>query len=174
MRERFSPSTSDAWLAYVESSGFKHVEELVTLDGMLCGNYLSEVLDEDWSHNVHEDFRLDLFLNPQYPLTRHPIKLGVFQLLAVLEKPTMESAIPDGFSFCGFDIMDSYVGNSTLTNCGRIPWAFSPNDVNRFGLIEHLEEATAIRDTMRKREPDDSHLGLCEVWLMARRIPEHG
>ncbi len=70
--------------------------------------------------------------------------------------------------------MDSYLGNSTLINCGPIAEAFRPSEVNQFGLIDDREKAFAIRDTMRKLQPDDPHLGSCEVWLLARRVPNPG
>tara|TARA_A100001391_G_scaffold200404_2_gene184924 strand:- start:121 stop:471 length:351 start_codon:yes stop_codon:yes gene_type:complete len=46
--------------------------------------------------------------------------------------------------------MDSYFGNSTLTNCGPLAEAFTPADVNRFGLLPGLDVALSVRDTMRR------------------------
>ena len=144
------------------------------MDHMLCCNTVEEVLDEDWDHNVHEDFRLDLFRDAEYPLQRHEIEPGRYQLLAICEQPAKDTDVPDGFTVCGHDIMDSYVGNSTLTNCGRIPEAFTPGDVNRYGLIDHQDTAYAIRDKLRTLQPEDPHLGNCEVWLLARTLPDGG
>lgn len=67
--------------------------------------------------------------------------------------------------------MDSYFSNSTLTNCGPIPEAFTPRDVNRYGLISNLPIALKIRDAMRILQPGDAHLGECDVWLVGRQIP---
>lgn len=66
--------------------------------------------------------------------------------------------------------MDSHVGNSTLRNCGQIPEAFDPSVVNEFGLISDFNLAAEIRDRLRRLEPDDPHLGGCEVWAVARAV----
>src|SRR5262249_47315512 len=93
------------------------------------------------------------------------------QLLAVRELPHGIESIPEGYTRCGFDIMDSYFGNSTLTNCGPIPEAFDPKIVNELGLLSDLDVAMEVRNKMRKLEPGDPHLGDCEVWLIARLLP---
>ena len=170
VRERFCATTANDWAGCVSFSGFKHVTEVVTLDRMLCCTVVENVLDDDWNHNVHKDFRLDLFLDPDYPITRHPIDAKRHQLLAVLEAPEFGHELLDGFAFCGYDILDAYVGNSTLTNCGPMPDVFSAADVNTLGLLDELQQAREIRDKMRTTQPDDPHLGECEVWAIARRL----
>ncbi len=54
-------------------------------------------------------------------------------------------------------MMDSHFGNSTLTNCGRMPEAFVPSDVNQFGLMDNHDTAAEIRDRMRELRRDDAH-----------------
>jgi hypothetical protein len=163
-------ATADGWDSYVAFSAFDHIAELVTLDYMLCCSIVEEVLDDDWNLNVQADIRLGLFRDPEYPLTRHPIDRERRQLIAALENPGPTDAVPNGFMFCGYDVMDSEVGISTLTNCGPIPEAFKPPDVNCFGLVDKVCDARRIRDRMRELQPEDSHLGDCEVWAIARRI----
>jgi hypothetical protein len=141
---------------------------------MMCPDVITELRDEDWEHNVHKDFRTELFRNADYLLRRQPLDKSKHQLIAALECPTATQQVPRGFDLCGHDIMDSYFGNSTLTNCGPIPEAFTPSDVNRFGLIDDRNMAFEIRDRMRKLQPEDAHLGNCEVWLLARRLPNGG
>jgi hypothetical protein len=102
---------------------------------------------------------------------RQPFDRSRHQLLAVLELPNGSEGVPPGFTRCGFDIMDSYFGNSTLTNCGPIPEAFDASNVNEFGLLSHCETAIAVRDRMRRLQPDDPHLGNCQVWGIARMLP---
>lgn len=153
-------------------SGFAHVSEVVTLDSIICPDLIDELRAEDWKHNVPEDFRTRLFRDVQYLLNRQLLNQSQHQLLAALENPDAEATLPDGFTRCGHDIMDSCLGNSTLTNSGPIPKAFSPSEVNDFGLIDDRDRAFAIRDAMRSLEPDDPHLEHCEVWLLARRLPD--
>ncbi|WP_437186773.1 hypothetical protein SH668x_000129 [Planctomicrobium sp. SH668] len=174
IRERFSPEMNVRppldWTGYLEFSGFSHISELVTLDSMMCPEVITELLDEDWNHNVHEDFRCSLFRDPEYLLVRQPWDAERHQLLAILESPNGSEAVPAGFVRSGFDIMDSYFGNSTLTNCGQLPGIFEPSIVNQFGLLSDFNTAISVRDTMRQREPEDPHLGTCEVWCIARML----
>jgi hypothetical protein len=172
LRERFTREHANRWHAYLKFSGFTHIDELVTLDSMMCPDVITDLRDEDWNHNVHEDFRTDLFWDPDYLMKRQPLDAKRHQLLAVLELPNGTEDPPSGFTDCGFDIMDSYFGNSTLTNCGPIPDAFDPSDVNRSGLLPNVETAYVVRDAMRRLQPDDPHLGDCEVWRVARRLPD--
>lgn len=174
LRERFTADQPQRLDGYRTFSGFHHITELVTLDSIMCPDLIDELNTEDWEHNVHEDFRTELFRDAEYLLARQPLDGSKHQLIAALECPSTEFAIPSGFKICGFDIMDSYFGNSTLTNCGQIPEAFKPTEVNKFGLIDDRDRAFTIRDTMRKLQPDDPHLGDCEVWLLARFIPNVG
>lgn len=171
VRERFTPSSSEHWQGYPAFSGFENVNEVVTLDSILCPDVVSDLVDEDWNHNVLEDFRITLFRNPEYLMARQPLDPTRHQLLAILERPQISDDVPPGLIRCGFDIVDSYVENSTLTNCGPIPEAFDPSIVNELGLISDLATAVEVRDRMRKLQPDDPHLGACEVWLIARRLP---
>jgi len=174
IRERFTSNPIQRFDDYRGFSGFHHIRELVTLDSMMCPDVVDELRTEDWDYNVQEDFRTELFYDADYLLARQPLDASKHQLIAVLECPPAHCDVPHGFTICGHDIMDSYFGNSTLTNCGPIPQAFKPTDVNDFGLIDDRDQAIAIRDKMKVLQPDDDHLGACEVWLLARRFPNVG
>lgn len=174
LRERLTVNSQQRFDDYRTFSGFHHITELVTLDSMMCPDLIDELRTEDWEHNVQEDFRTELFRDADYLLSRQPTDGSKHQLIAALECPLLQFAIPPGFDMCGYDIMDSYFGSSTLTNCGPIPEAFNASEVNTLGLIDDRDRAFELRDTMRKLQPDDPHLGDCEVWLLARRIPNVG
>jgi hypothetical protein len=170
IRERCTPETLEGWKGYLAFSGFKHITELVTLDSIRCLAIIIDLVDEDWNHNVHEDGRITFFRDAEYLLNRQPLDPLRHQLLAIVECPDGTECVPVGFTPCGFDIMDSYFGNSTLTNCGRIPEAFAPSAVNTFGLLSDLETAIEVRDKMRRQRPVDPHLRDCGVWQIARRL----
>ncbi|MFM7115109.1 MAG: hypothetical protein ACKO0N_00595 [Planctomycetota bacterium] len=172
LRGRLTSSDSPGFHEYRLFSGFAHISEVVTLDSMLCRDLIDELQAEDWQHNVHEDYRTHLFRCAEYLMERQPLDPSLHQVIAARESPAKSDQVPNGFVRCGHDIVDSYVGNSTLTNCGPIPEAFSPSEVNGFGLLDDRERAFAVRDAMRSLQPDDPHLGRCEVWLLARRLPE--
>jgi hypothetical protein len=141
------------------------------LDSALCPDVVTDLIEEDWNHTVHEDFRIKLFREPDYLLGRQPFDASRHQLLGVVEDPKGNEVIPLGFTHCGFDLMDACFGNSALTNCGRQPEAFAPSIVNEFGLVADLKTAIKIRDKLRRLQPDDPHLGDCNVWLIARASP---
>ncbi|MGB0579416.1 MAG: hypothetical protein ACPGVU_06920 [Limisphaerales bacterium] len=170
VRERLT-SARPNFESYQAFSGFSHITELVSLDGMMCPNLITELTDEDWQHNIHEDLRSDLFRKPDYLLARQPLDPTLHQVIAACENPDGTEALPDRFTFCGYDIMDSFFGISTLTNCGPIPEVFSPEDVNEFGLLDDLQMALSVGSKMRAHQPDDPHLGDCRVWRLARRLP---
>lgn len=171
LRERFRPGISAGWDKYLSFSQFAHIRELVTLDSIMCPQVITELCDEDWNHNVHEDYRTHLFRNADYLLTRPPVDPRRRQVLAIRERPDGAEAVPPGFARCGFDIVDAFNDISCLTNCGPIPEAFAPSQVNDYGLLPDVETARAVRDAMRRLQPEDPHLGQCEVWLIARHNP---
>lgn len=171
LRDRLTAAESPRFDDYCLFSGFTHITEVVTLDSMLCCDLIGELRAEDWQHNVHEDHRGHFLRSATYLLNRQPLDRTKHQVIAARERPTVSEELPVGFTLCGYDIMDSGVENSALTNCGPIPEAFSPSEVNELGLLNDRERVCAIRDAMRSLEPNDPHLGRCEVWLLARRLP---
>jgi len=70
-RERFGPNTHpDGWHGYLDFSGFQHIQELVSADSILCGDVITELVEEDWDHNVHADNRITLFTDFEYLVRR--------------------------------------------------------------------------------------------------------
>jgi hypothetical protein len=130
---------------------------------------VGEIREEDWAYNVHENFKTSFFHEPDYLFGRDGFDKTSQHVLGIIQAPQRAEPAAHNFKLCGFDIMDSRVGNSTLTNCGRIPEAFSPTDVNQYGLVPNIEDAYAIRDRMRAHRPDDDHLGKCEVWQISKQ-----
>ena len=59
--KRFDSSDGEAWYKYVSWAKIPNLVELVTLDGILCPSVIPVLNDEDWNHNVHEDFQTDYF-----------------------------------------------------------------------------------------------------------------
>tara|TARA_R110002073_G_scaffold7747_15_gene43735 strand:- start:4775 stop:5074 length:300 start_codon:yes stop_codon:yes gene_type:complete len=56
--------------------------------------------------------------------------------------------------------------------CHRFASLRQPKTVSVLGF--KLCSALRIRDAMRKLEPGDPHVGECDVWLAAQRIPDGG
>ena len=128
-RERFTPANTDSWGEYVAWIGFVHIEELVTLDHMLCPEIIDELTDADWPHSVQADFRTTWFHDLDYLRQRCPWQIGRDQIIAMIEQPIAENPPPSGFTACGFDILDGYDSISVLTNCGRFPGIIDPGSI---------------------------------------------
>lgn len=170
-RDRFTPGHARGWDGYVEFSGFQHIEELISMDSMLCPDLIDEIEEADWAHNVQKDFRLTWFHDLEYLLRRMKWRPEEHQVLGILENPIERVSPPKGFMQVGFDIVDQYNGISTLTNCGQMPDIFVPADVNCYGLLNELSAAERICAKMHANHFDDGHLNNCSIWQVARMLP---
>jgi hypothetical protein len=167
-RERFTPASANRWRGYLEWIGFGHIEELVTLDHMLCPELIDQPNDADWSHNVQADYQTTWFHDCDYLRQRCEWQIGRDQIIAMIAEPTTESKPPRGFDPCGFDILDGYDSISVLTNCGRFPGVIEPNAVNKWGLLPSLAFASSIAERIQTEFPEEPHCTDCRVWQLAR------
>ena len=169
-RQRFAPTTSTGWQSYLNFSGFHHISELVSADSILCPNLVTEIIDEDWNHNVKEDYSIDCFFDLDYLKKRIKFEPTLHNLLAIWKRPTAIAIPPVEFEHCGFDILDTYGAISVLTNCGQFPELFEPSSVNRYGLLSDLAQADEISKNLRNTYPEDPHCQDCHVWQIARYV----
>ena len=93
IRERFTPESHERWRSYLSFSGFAHIAELVTLDSMMCPDLVTELRDDDWKFNVQEDFRTELFRDPDYLMARQRLDQSLHKLLAIV---VIECDLGDG------------------------------------------------------------------------------
>lgn len=168
LRERFTPAHRQDWAQYIAWSGFTHITELVTLDTILCCDRITDLTPADWSHNVQADGRVTWFTDLSYLRDRGPLRPESDQIIAAVEQPPDYLTPPQGFTHCGFDILEGIGSISVLTNCGQFPGIFAPADVNRWGLIEKFGEAWAIAQQIRAQFPHEAHCQSCTVWQVAR------
>jgi len=170
VRERFTPAYGQGWQEYADWSGFNHITELITLDTILCSDRIDDLTPEDWHHNVQADGRVTWFTDLDYLRQRYPLASEHDQLVAAIESPETDLSPPVGFTQCGFDIVDAEGAVSVLTNCGRFPGIFEPDDVNTAGLLDGIELAEAIAHQLRMTFPDEPHCQDCRVWQVTRRV----
>lgn len=156
------------WTSFVDWSGLDQLKEVVSLDDMLCGRVVKEFTEEDWKHNVHEDFLLDFFYELDYLLER--IKgLGRVSIIATVRQPQSDlchAFQDDRFRFLGYDIVDAILV-SALTNCGGFPKAFQSRELSDVGLISSYDRAIEISQALRRYYPDEPHCR-CHVWALWR------
>ncbi len=167
-RRKFDPRCGDYWLGYIEWSGFHHIKELVSTDSILSPSMIEALIDADWEFNVHTDNLVYFFHDFEYLKRRIVYDSSRHNLLAIFERPTQAPAQIEGFTFCGYDILDSADSISVLTNCGRFPLIYTPDDLNPLGLISDLGRVTEIAEAIRKTKADDHHCRDCRVWGIAR------
>jgi hypothetical protein len=172
--KRFDAGFGDDWTRYVAWSGLTQLEELVSLDSMLCPCLLHEIRDHYWPHIVNEDFMLNYFTDLDFMLAELPASLDWSQtnLLCVFRNPPAEpppALVPFPAELVGYDLCDVYGGNSALSNCGGFPLAFDSAELSRHGLIRSHERAAAVRDALMHHYPDEVH-AKCHLWAIYRRI----
>ena len=165
---RFDPSRGEEWTRYIAWSGLTQLTELVTLDTMLCPVVPDELTAADWEHNVHEDYRVFWFRSLEYLRARIAGTDGL-NLLAVQGNPTRATLrrTPDGFDFAGFDVLDVHADVSALVNLGGAHDVFAASELSPLGLLDDLDRAREVRDTLRLRRPGESH-SECDVWAIWR------
>lgn len=136
---------------------------------MLCPSVIGELTEEDWQHNIHEDYRIHFFHNLEYLTFRVKDCKNVNILAVVLEPQTdVKDALGDSrFSFYGYDLIEEGSGVSALNNCGGFEKAFENNIVSEFGLIEHYDLAKRIQNQLLELYPEEIH-AYCDLWAIWR------
>jgi hypothetical protein len=64
----FSSGNTQAWEKYIAWSGLGPLDEVVSLDPMLCPTVLPEIKNEYWPYIVNEDFMLNFFVDLEFLL----------------------------------------------------------------------------------------------------------
>lgn len=165
--ERFDPNCGERWQDYIKRSGLTHLREVVSLDTILCPTIFGELADEDWQHNIQEDYKLHLFRDLDYILGKVAGNDHI-TVLALMQNPTDEelgSFSDSRFVFRGFDLMDVQGGNSALVNCGGFPDVFSPADLSDCGLLSDHATALLVQKVLRAKYPDCFDAD-CDVWAI--------
>ena len=167
--EQFDAVDGEKWSKYFEWAKIPHLTELVGLDSMMCPRVITEFTDEDWSHIVCEDFRLNYFHHLDY-LKRRVQNLPRINILGVYRNPETHITTPptpESFSFVGYDLIEEQTQISALNNCGGFPDAFRNDELNHFGLLEDFVRATEVRCHLHERYPDEPHAN-CELYALWR------
>ena len=165
--KKFDESNAD-WQRYIEWSRLAQLDEVVSLDPMLCPSVLPEVKPEYWSRIINEDFMLHFFIDPNYlrgEVTAIPRK----NFLCVFRNPPAhpDSEVPKGFEFLGYDLVDIESTASALTNCGGFPGVFSDSELSEKGLLRSHERAQEVQAELRRQNPNEIHAN-CHMWAIFR------
>ncbi len=166
--KRFDSTTAE-WREYVHWSGLSHLRELVTLDAILCKHVITTLSEEDWKHNVHEDYLVEFFVDADYLLKRIPYSPHI-RFLSVQRNPDGNASpcvANRNVVFAGYDILDGYADVSLLTNCGEFPLAFDGRQLNAVGLFDELAMAGQVRDALTRNYLQETpHVEQCVIWAI--------
>lgn len=166
--ERFGRANGAAWARYVEWSKLDQVEDLVSLDNMLCPSVLKDIRDNRWAHIVNEDFHLHFFTDLEF-LRRELAAENAegARLLCVFRNPDKRpslSAELSSFSFLGFDLIEAESGISALSNCGGWP-ELDNRELSKWGLLTDHARALDLQVILRRNHPEEPHAN-CDLWAI--------
>jgi hypothetical protein len=169
--ERFTSRDGEAWDKYVAWSGLRHLEEVVSLDPMLCPTLLPEIKDDYWPYIVNEDFMLNFFVDLQFLLRQVP-DLDGSNLLCVYRNP--EEPPPPyqnsiRFEPLGYDLVDVEGSASALSNCGGFPDVFTSAELSSKGLLTSHARALQVQSDLCSKHPEEHHAN-CHVWAISRAV----
>jgi hypothetical protein len=158
------------WQKYLSWYGHENIEEVVTLDQILCPNLVERLNDEDWNHNVQADYRTYFFRNVEYLIKRVSYIPANHQILLLTETPTQPMVPTNGYEIIGYDIVDVFCSTSVITNCGGFASVFGRQDLNQFGIVSDLTNANRIASELRRSYAFDQHCSNCIVWGIQRYV----
>ncbi len=155
-----------SWESYIAWAQLPQLTEVISLDTMLCPNLIEDLIEEDWEHNVQEDFCISYFRDLDYLLGR--VGQQPAHILAIMREPPLEAQAlwaDARFVFLGYDLIEAGSGMSALTNCCGFPLAFAPTDLSALGLIADFEQAREIQRLLLEHYPDEIHAE-CDLWAI--------
>jgi hypothetical protein len=167
----FTSRETSAWEKYIAWSGFDHLDEVVSLDSMLCPSVLPEIRDEYWPYIVNEDFMLHFFVDLDF-LLQQIAGIPERNLLCVHRNPECPPpafAAAARFEFLGYDLVDNQGSASALTNCGGFPDVFSGSELSPTGLLTSHARALEVQAELRRKHPEEHHAN-CHVWAISRAV----
>jgi hypothetical protein len=167
--EVFGPQNGQSWERYVNFSGLRQLDELVSLDSLLCPPVLKELKEKYWSYIVNEDFMLKYFVDLDF-LKKEISGMANINLLGVFRNPPIQptsDAVPANFEFLGYDLCERDGGVSALCNCGGFPEAFSNDELSCKGLLASYSRAVEVQKRLRRSYPEEPHAD-CHLWAIFR------
>jgi hypothetical protein len=170
--ERFSPRSGQKWADYMAWAELPQLQELVSLDNMLCPSAIHTLTKEDWKHNVQADYLTDFFSNLEYLVNRvgQPSELNILAVMREPDQPAPRLWQDSHFVFQGYDLIEEPGrGISALSNCGGFDKAFQSGDLSEVGLLPGFELAQALQQRLRTSYPDELHADCC-IWAIWKMV----
>lgn len=157
--EKFGPSDGARWSDYLTWRGL-NLTRFDSVDGILRCDLFNPKSEDDWKNCLHEDCKISLITNLEY--ARKIQKQHLNSEIVGIEFP-VDAHYQANTGLLGFDVIDSYCDVSLLTNWGTDADGIFSDLIMENGLLGNLKQALRIRDTLRKRFPEDDHACECHV-----------
>jgi len=168
--ETFTPS-HEGWTKYVAWSELTQLDEVVSLDPILCPSLLPDIKADYWPHIINEDFMLQFFLDLEF-LRAQLGDVAERNLLCVFRNPpappTLQESSPH-FELLGYDLVDVQASASALTNCGGFPDVFENSELSSKGLLTSCSRALEVQSELRRKHRGEPHAD-CHVWAIFRAV----
>jgi len=142
------------------------LDELISLDSILCPSVFKKVEDHFWPHIAKEAFYSDYFTDLEVLRSQLVEKSG-YRILRVVRNPAETqtlSPVLSGFELVGFDLVEAGSGVSALNNCGGWP-ELNNAELNKFGLVDDFERALNLQEILLLKHPEEHHAD-CDVWAI--------
>ena len=168
--EPFISNNEKSWRNYIRWSGLIQLQEVVSLDSILCPSLLPNIKDDYWPHIVNEDFLIRFFLDFDFLMTQ-VASIAKKNVLCVFRNPSQPPVAPAvaHFEFLGYDLVDKEASVSALTNCGGFPEVFANSELSCVGLLPELNRAREVQSRLRVLHPEEHHAN-CDLWAIFRAV----
>jgi len=164
IKEKFGPGSED-WEDYARWAGLEHCQEYCSIDGVVSKNLFTPKSAEDWGNCVNADFKLHLLTNLDFA-RKCARKHNRAEILGAIEDPkSSRESIPARHMLVGYDIIDVHNSISLLTDRGGRD-TIADLTLNKFALLEDMDDAYQLKGQLRQDYPDDDHASECEVWAV--------
>ena len=161
--EKFGPEAGETWIRYLRWRHPQHLESFDSVDSVLRPDCFVPQTEEDWENCVQEDCKTSLISSLAYA-RKVQQQFPNSELVGVEIAP--HAGYRPGEGLLGFDIIDESCSNSLISNWGNDSAIFAQAELQTNGLLSDLETARALRDSLRRKYPDDDHARACEVWAI--------
>ena len=153
---RFDRVKEEQWASYIEFSKLKQLDEVLSLDCVLCPTVIKEYEPDDWTRLAMDGALFGCFADEAWARRRAP-PADATQLVCIEREPAAVFESLGAFVFEGLDLIEGATRISALTNCGGFPLAFEPEELNSLGLLTTLQRAKEVQAKLLEKYPSEEH-----------------
>jgi len=163
--KKFGPG-DDGWDGYARWAGLQDCRDYYSIDEIHRKSLFQPESVEDWDNCANEDFKTHIITSLDFAKKIMP-KFSGGEIVGVIEDPkVLKEKIPSGHVLMGYDVIDGGGGISLLTDWGGEVDGLKNVKFNAHALVDDVNYAYQLRETLRRDFPCDYHAKNCEVWAV--------